>query len=122
MWREAPADRHTLAASPTPSDFSSRQAPADGELVDIALRDQENFESPKTYSSRANLEKAERRLEDAEADRARENETFDEEKVALSKQEDAARRAFDAKRSKLDAARLAQANEYDEALKKWRAS
>ena len=76
----------------------------------------------KPRPSRANLEKAERRLDDAESERAQQNETFEREKAALRQREDAARRAFEAKRSKLDAARQAQADAYDEELAKWRAS
>lgn len=76
----------------------------------------------KPRPSRANLVKAERRLNDAEADRTKENEAFEREKAALRKREGAARRAFEAKRSKLELARQAQADAYDEALTKWRAS
>ena len=74
----------------------------------------------KPRPSRANLEKAERRLEDAEAERVRENEAFELEKAAFRKREDAARRAFEAKRSKLEVARQAQSNAYEEALARWR--
>ena len=81
-----------------------------------------SIRKPKPRPSRVNLEKTERRLEDAEADRAQEIEAFEREKGALRKREDAARRAFDAKRSKLDLARQAQADAYDEALTTWRAS
>ncbi len=76
----------------------------------------------KPRPSRDSLEKAERLLEDAEAQRAQEKEAFEQERTALRKREDAARRAFDANRSKLDLARQAQADAYDEALAKWRAS
>jgi hypothetical protein len=76
----------------------------------------------KPRPSRTNLEKAQTLLEGAEADRAEEIKAFEEEKAALRKREQAARRAFDAKHSKLDLARQAQADAYDEALTKWRAS
>ena len=46
----------------------------------------------KPRPSRASLEKAERRLDDAKTERAQENETFEREKAALRKREDAARR------------------------------
>lgn len=76
----------------------------------------------KPRPSRANLEKAESRLEEAKADRAQENQAFEREKAALRKREDAARRAFEAKQEKLDTARQAQAKAYEEALAAWRAS
>ena len=76
----------------------------------------------KPRPSRANLEKAERRLEDAEAARAKEKEAFDRAKGALRKREEVAQRAFEAKRSKLAAACQTQAAAYDESLAKWRAS
>lgn len=74
----------------------------------------------KPRPSRANLEKAEKRLEGAEADRAQETAAFEREKTALREREDAARRAFDEMRSKLDLARQAQADAYDQELAKWR--
>lgn len=76
----------------------------------------------KPRPSRFKLEKAERQLEGAEADRAEEIKAFEGEKAALRKREVAARRAFDAKRSKLDRARQEQVDTYDEALTKWRDS
>jgi len=76
----------------------------------------------KPRPSRVNLEKAERRLEDAEAGLAKEREAFERENAALREREDAAHRAFEEKRHKLDAARQAEAEAYDEALAKWRAS
>ena len=72
--------------------------------------------------SRVNLEKAERRLADVEAERNHENDAFEREKAALLKREAAARRAFETKRLKLDTARQTEAEAYDEALAKWRVS
>ena len=74
----------------------------------------------KPRPSRANLKNAEKRLETAEADRADESDAFEREKAGFSKREDAARRAFDRKRSKLEAARQTKNKAYEEALAKWR--
>ena len=76
----------------------------------------------KPRPSRANLEIAERRMEEAEADRAQQVQAFELEKAALRKREEAARRVFEAKRDRLDAARQARAGTYDDALSKWRAN
>ena len=76
----------------------------------------------KPRPSRVNLEKAERRLENAEAARAKEREAFEREKAALREREDAAHRAFKEKQLKLEASRQAEAEAYDKALAKWRAS
>jgi hypothetical protein len=78
--------------------------------------------TPKPRPSRAGLEKADKRLEEAEAIRAKEKRAFENESAALRKREEAARRAFDAKRRKLVAARQEQVDSYDAALKTWRAS
>ena len=77
---------------------------------------------PKPRPRRADLDKAEKRLEAAEAERAQEIEGLEREKAALRTREDAARQAFDAKQSKLEVERQSQADAYEAALKKWRAS
>lgn len=75
---------------------------------------------PKPRPSRANLDRAEKRLEAAEAERADEIEVFEREKAALREREDAARRAFDGKRARLEMKRQGEADAYEAALKKWR--
>jgi hypothetical protein len=77
---------------------------------------------PKPRPSRANLDRAEKRLETADAGLAEEIEVFEREKAALREREDAARRASDRRRAKLEAKRHAEAEAYAAALKKWRAS
>jgi hypothetical protein len=77
---------------------------------------------PKPRPSRADLDKAEKQLEAAEAERAQEIEGLHREKEALREREDTARQAFDEKRTKLEAKRRGEAEAYEEALKKWRAS
>ena len=76
----------------------------------------------KPRPSRAKLEKAEKRLEDAEAAHAREQRAFEAERAALRKREEAARRGYDETRSKLETLRQAQTDAYEEALREWRAS
>lgn len=72
--------------------------------------------------SRADLEKVEKRLEREEAEHATQNEALEEEVAAIHKRQDAARRAFNAKQSKLEAARQVEVEAYEKALKDWRAS
>jgi hypothetical protein len=76
---------------------------------------------PKPRPSSADLEKAEKQLEAAEAERAQEIEGLEREKEALREREDAARQAFDEKRTKLEAKRQGEADAYEAALTKWRA-
>jgi hypothetical protein len=77
---------------------------------------------PKPRPSRAGLEKAEERLEEAAAVRAKEEQAFEHERAALREREEAARRAFDEKRRKLAAARQEHVDAYEAALTIWRAS
>lgn len=77
---------------------------------------------PKSRPSRAQLDKAEKRLARAEADRAEEEKAFEQERAALREREDAARLAFHAKLARMEAAREAQAETYDAALRRWRAN
>ena len=82
------SDTEHLAAAGSPAKPKAKEAPA--------LK-------PKPRPRRASLDKAEKRLENAEADRARENEAFEREKAVIREREDAARRAFNATRSRLEA-------------------
>ncbi len=77
---------------------------------------------PKPRPSRVVLEKMEQQLERAEAERAKQEQAFEQERVALREREEGARRAFDAKRGKLAAARQEQSDAYEAALKIWRSS
>lgn len=77
---------------------------------------------PKPRPSRAKLDKAEQRLEQADASHATEMLALEAEKAELRRREDAARRDFDAKRSKLDKARQSAADAYEETLREWRSS
>ena len=76
---------------------------------------------PKPRPSRANLDRAEKRLEAAEADRGEELKMLEREKAALREREETVRQAFDAKRTKLEAKRQVEADAYETALRKWRA-
>jgi len=60
-------------------------------------------------------------LEDADAEHAEEQRAFEHEMDEARKREDAARRAFEAKRAKLDAALQAQAKAYEHKMSQWRA-
>jgi hypothetical protein len=77
---------------------------------------------PKPRPSRAKLEQAEKRLEEAEAAHAKGVEAFEAEKAALRKREEAARCAYNAKRIRLEDSRQAEADAYGDALKEWRSS
>jgi hypothetical protein len=77
---------------------------------------------PKPRPSRADLAKAEKRLEEAETARAKEEQAFELERAALREREEAARRRFGEKRRKLAAARQEQVDAYEAALTIWRAS
>lgn len=74
----------------------------------------------KPRPSRGKLDRAQKRLETAGAERAEEIEMFKRENVALREREDAARQASDGRRAKLEAKREAEADAYAAALKKWR--
>ena len=76
----------------------------------------------KPRPSRANLDRAEKRLETADAERAEEIDEFERENAALREREDAARRASDGRRAKLEAKREAVADAYKAALERWRTS
>ena len=76
---------------------------------------------PKPRPSRADLEKAEKRLKGAEAEHAENKQAFEQEKAAVRVREDAARRAFKATRSELEAIREAEADAYDKLLQQWQA-
>jgi hypothetical protein len=99
---------HMAAAGPAAKPRSKAKAPP--------------ARKPKPRPSRANLDQAEKRLEEAEAAHAKEVEALEAEKAALRKREEAARRAYNAKRSRLEDSRQAEADAYDEALKEWRSS
>jgi hypothetical protein len=77
---------------------------------------------PKPRPSRANLDRAEKRLETADAELAEEIEVIEREKEALRERENKAGQAFEAKRTKLEAERQSEADAYEAALKTWRAS
>ncbi|MDQ3079051.1 MAG: hypothetical protein M3R03_03530 [Pseudomonadota bacterium] len=70
----------------------------------------------KPRPNRAKLGKAEKRLEEADAAHAEHMHALATEKEALRKREDAARRAYIAKRSKIEDSRRAEEDAYDKAL------
>ena len=75
---------------------------------------------PKPRPSRAKLDSAEKHLAEAEARHAGERNRLEHEIAAIREREEFARKAFDKKRSKLDTAREAEANAYEDAMSKWR--
>ena len=76
----------------------------------------------KPRPSRAALDEAEKRLEEAEVSRAKDEQAFEHESAVFREREEAARRAFEEKRRKLDAARQEQVDAYEAKLTIWRAS
>lgn len=76
---------------------------------------------PKPRPSRANLDKAEKRLAKLEAEHVRERLALEQEMAALRERQDASRRLFDAKQSTLEAARDEQADAYENEMRHWRA-
>jgi hypothetical protein len=99
---------HMAAAGPAPKSKSKPKATPRRE--------------PKPRPSRAKLEQAEQRLEEAEAVHAKQMQALEAEKAALRKREEAARNAYDAERAKLENSRQTAADAYEQALKEWRSS
>lgn len=94
---------HLIAAGPTDAPKAQTAAVA----------------KPKPRPSRSKLDKAEKRLEIAEAEHATERQHFEAKIAAIQKQDDAARRAFEARRAKLDAIRETEADAYEQGMARW---